>query len=191
MALCRCGESAIKPLCDGACARVGFTEEKDPKRVADKRDTYAGVGITVFDNRGICQHSGFCTDRLKSVFHTQGAFVTPSGGRVDEIIRAVRSCPSGALSYAVDGVGARGQVDRGNTREPTIEISKDGPYRITGSIPLTDEHGRKLAARRQTPAPHADGALAMGMRSHTSIVGLRARRGGPRGRAGGRAARHE
>jgi Divergent 4Fe-4S mono-cluster len=38
------------------------------------------------------------------VFH-QGKepFVTASGGRMDEIIRAVRDCPSGALSYAVDG----------------------------------------------------------------------------------------
>ena len=30
---------------------------------------------------------------------------------MDEIIRAVRDCPSGALSYAIDGVEARAQVD--------------------------------------------------------------------------------
>jgi CDGSH-type Zn-finger protein/truncated hemoglobin YjbI len=141
MALCRCGESALKPVCDGACARSGFTDSKDPKRVADKRDSYAGVQLTVFDDRGICQHSGFCTDRLATVFHTQGTFVTPSGGRMDEIIRAVRDCPSGALSYAIDGVEARSQVDWDNGREPAIEVSKDGPYRITGGMPLTDRHG--------------------------------------------------
>ena len=38
----------------------------------DKRDTYEGVQLTVYDNRGICQHSGFCTDRLSTVFHTEG-----------------------------------------------------------------------------------------------------------------------
>jgi CDGSH-type Zn-finger protein/truncated hemoglobin YjbI len=150
MALCRCGESAIKPLCDGACARVGFSDEKDPERVRDHRDTYDGVQLTVFDNRGICQHSGFCTDRLATVFHTEGAFVTPSGGRMDEIIRAVRDCPSGALSYAIDGVEARPQVDWDNRREPVIEITKDGPYRITGTIPLTDERGE--------PVGRADGS---------------------------------
>ncbi len=144
MALCRCGESAIKPLCDAACVRVGFTDRKDPKRVPDKRDTYDGVQLTVFDNRGICQHSGFCTDRLNTVFHTEGAFVTPSGGRMDEIIRAVRDCPSGALSYAIDGIEARAQVDWDNTRGATIEVSKDGPYRITGSIPLTDQAGESV-----------------------------------------------
>ena len=54
---------------------------------------------------------------------------------MDEIIRAVRDCPSGALSYAIDGVEARAQVDWDGTREPAIEVSKDGPYRITGAIP--------------------------------------------------------
>jgi CDGSH-type Zn-finger protein/truncated hemoglobin YjbI len=141
LALCRCGESAIKPVCDGACASCGFTDGKDSQRVPDKRDTYAGQQLTVFDNRGICQHSGFCTDRLNTVFHTEGAFVTPSGGRMDEIIRAVRDCPSGALSFAIDGVEARAQVDWDGERAPAIEVSKDGPYRITGGIPLTDQHG--------------------------------------------------
>ncbi len=144
MALCRCGESAVKPVCDGGCASSGFTDKKDPKRVPDKRDAYDGVQLTVFDNRGICQHSGLCTDRLATVFHTDGAFVTASGGRMDEIIRAVRDCPSGALSYALDGAEARTQVDWENVREPMIEVSKDGPYRITGGIPLTDRHGHAV-----------------------------------------------
>jgi truncated hemoglobin YjbI/uncharacterized Fe-S cluster protein YjdI len=123
---------------------VGFTDEKDPGRVPDQRDTFDGVQLTVFDNRGICQHSGLCSDRLGSVFHTEGAFVTPSGGRMDEIIRAVRDCPSGALSYAIDGIEARRQVDWDNDREPAIEVSRDGPYRITGGVPLTDEEGEAV-----------------------------------------------
>src|SRR5262249_2605589 len=36
MALCRCGESSIKPICDGACASSGFSDRKDPKRVPDR-----------------------------------------------------------------------------------------------------------------------------------------------------------
>ncbi len=150
VALCRCGESRAKPECDGTCASSGFTDKKDPNRVPDKRDPYDGVQLTVFDNRGICQHSGFCTDRLNTVFHTEGAFVTPSGGRMDDIIRAVRDCPSGALSYAIDGVEARAQVDWDGTREPSIEISRDGPYRIAGGIRLTDARGR--------PVPRAQGS---------------------------------
>lgn len=75
--------------------------------------------------------------------------VTPSGGRQDEIIAAVRACPSGALSYAIDGREAREQVDH-TSRPPAIEVSKDGPYLITGGPALTDGVGN--------PETRADGA---------------------------------
>jgi CDGSH-type Zn-finger protein/truncated hemoglobin YjbI len=151
LALCRCGASSIKPMCDGSHARVGFTDAKDPKRVPDHRDAYPGVQVTIFDNRGICQHSGLCTDRLASVFQTKAEpFVAASGGRLDEIIRAVRDCPSGALSYAIDGSEARDQVDWGGTRPPAILVTKDGPYRIHGPISLLDADG--------SPVPRAQGA---------------------------------
>jgi CDGSH-type Zn-finger protein/truncated hemoglobin YjbI len=140
--LCRCGNSEIKPCCDASCLRDGFDDAKDPERVPDRRDTHVGLQVTVLDNRGICQHSGLCTDRLANVFHTDGEpFVTASGGRLDEIIRAVRDCPSGALSYAIDGIEARDQVDWGHTRPPAVEVSHDGPYRVTGPVELVDGEG--------------------------------------------------
>jgi CDGSH-type Zn-finger protein/truncated hemoglobin YjbI len=85
------------------------------------------------------------------VFRTSGEpFVAASGGRMDEIIRAVRDCPSGALSYAIDGTEARGQAAWGGTREPAVEVTKDGPYRITGGISLAGADG--------APEPRAQGA---------------------------------
>ncbi|MBV9161562.1 MAG: CDGSH iron-sulfur domain-containing protein [Pseudonocardiales bacterium] len=151
MALCRCGRSSLKPLCDGSHARVEFTGAKDPRRVPDRRDRSDGLQVTVLDNRGTCAHSGFCTTRLPVVFR-QGKepFVASSGGRMDEIIRAVRDCPSGALSYEIEGREARDQVDW--RREPGIEVSKDGPYRVTGGIELrgddgNDEHRNEGASR--------------------------------------------
>jgi CDGSH-type Zn-finger protein/truncated hemoglobin YjbI len=153
LALCRCGESKLKPLCDGTHVDVGFRGAKDPHRVPDRRDSYMGMRLTVLDNRGLCAHSGFCTDRLNSVFHADtDPFVTASGGRMDEIIGAVRACPSGALSYAMDGVEARAQVDQ--PREPAIEVSKDGPYRVTGGIPLLDEDGEDIARNEGASLAH-------------------------------------
>ncbi len=160
VALCRCGNSARKPFCDGSHAE-GFTDAKDPNRVPDRRDAYHGEQVRVFDNRGICQHSGLCTNRLSTVFRTsQEPFVAPSGGRMDEIIRAVRDCPSGALSLAFaepagpDVAEERDLADWHGRREPAIEITRDGPYRITGRIALTGHDGGDVARAQGSSREH-------------------------------------
>jgi len=138
--LCRCGQSRTKPFCDDSHVRAGFSGNKEPRRVPDKLDVYAGQQAHVFDNRGTCAHSGFCTDRLKSAFHLgREPFVSPSGARLDDLVNAVRKCPSGALGI---GIGPAREANLSDTRRvPQIEVSKDGPYRLTGNIELVDEDG--------------------------------------------------
>jgi CDGSH-type Zn-finger protein/truncated hemoglobin YjbI len=153
MSLCRCGQSSTTPYCDGGHAATNFSGAKDPKRVPDKRDAYEGQQVEIFDNRNICAHSGFCTDRLASVFHVgREPFITPSGGRLDEIIGAVRACPSGALSYGIDDVEARNQVD--HPRPASIEVSKDGPFRVTGGVRLIDESGKDVPRAEGSSREH-------------------------------------
>jgi CDGSH-type Zn-finger protein/truncated hemoglobin YjbI len=155
IALCRCGGSAAKPSCDGACATNGFTDAKDPNRVPDQRDIYPGTQVTIFDNRGICQHSGLCTDRAPVAFRTNAEpFVAPSGARLDELIRAVRDCPSGALSLAFDRTEQRDLADWHGIRERAIEVTKDGPYRVTGGIPLTDADGAAVPRAQGSSLEH-------------------------------------
>jgi len=155
VALCRCGGSKIKPLCDGSHASNGFSDAIDPKRVPDRLDSYPGVALTVLDNRGTCQHSGLCSDRLPNVFRARREpFVAPSGARMDDIVSTVRNCPSGALGFAVDARAARGQTDWGGTREPVIEVSLDGPYRVIGGIALTDADGIDVTRNRGASHEH-------------------------------------
>ena len=145
LALCRCGGSAIKPLCDGTHARNGFSGAKDPKRVPDRQDSYPGPDVTILDNRGLCQHSGFCSDRLPGVFRAgQEPFVAPGGGRLDEIIHAVRDCPSGAL-----GLHGAGRAGTGRPARPAARHRGDQGR----PVPAHRRRHRDVAADGDAGAP--------------------------------------
>src|SRR5499427_6080725 len=158
LALCRCGASAIKPLCDGSHASSGFSGAKEPSRVPDRRDTYPGVQLTVFDNRGICQHSGFCTGRLATAFRTGAEpFVAPSGGRADEIIRAVRDCP-------VWGVELRHRRDRGQRAGRRGRHPRAGDRGDQGRA-VPDHRRDHPARRRRHPRAAQPGRVGRALRA--------------------------
>ncbi len=145
MALCRCGASANKPFCDGAHAKVGFSSENLVGRTEDQRDTYTGKNIAIHDNRRICAHAGKCTDGLPSVWRMgQEPWIDADGAEVEKIIEIVRSCPSGALSYSIEGV--EHSAPQGDA---SIMVAKNGPYVVTGDAELVGEEFAKGASKEQ------------------------------------------
>ncbi len=134
MALCRCGQSANKPFCDGTHAKIGFSSSKLEGRVPDEREEFAADKITIHDNRGTCAHAGYCTDGLPSVFRLkQEPWINPQGAPAEEIIATIRKCPSGALSYTADGV-----EHRDGETPAAIFVSPNGPYVVAGGPQLLD-----------------------------------------------------
>ena len=134
MALCRCGGSKTKPFCDGAHSSNGFSDEKLDGRGKDEIDDYVGEGITIHDNRSICSHAGMCTDGLPHVWRMKTEpWIDPDGDEAAASINTINQCPSGALSYTVDGVRHQDQE-----RSPAIKVSKDAPYEVVGEIELVD-----------------------------------------------------
>lgn len=134
VALCRCGGSKNKPFCDGTHTSLGFSSEnKSATQAADKRKDYFGKMITVHDNRRLCSHSAECLRNLESVFSLEERpWINPDRATVESVIDTVRKCPSGALSYSIDGIEYRDQTGR----KPVVIVDRNGPYRIEGGIEL-------------------------------------------------------
>ena len=140
VALCRCGASKNKPFCDGTHGTIQFSSENkvlvdddSDHVIKDLRKSYMGNQITINDNRRICSHAAECVKNLSSVFRFNARpWISPNAADSEEIISAIKKCPSGALSYSIDGTEYQDQ----DNRKPQVTVSKDGPYNITGGIEL-------------------------------------------------------
>jgi CDGSH-type Zn-finger protein len=134
VALCRCGGSANKPFCDGTHGKNGFRDANEADPGKNKRKAFVGKRITIFDNRAICAHAAYCTDELAAVFrHRDTPWIDPDAAEVSQIMETIRKCPSGALSYALEGVEAAPPP-----RPPMVTVTDHGPYAVTGGIELVD-----------------------------------------------------
>jgi CDGSH-type Zn-finger protein len=134
MGLCRCGASLDKPYCDGNHKYAGFTDDISPDRAEDRVTRYVGKEITIHNNVMLCSVAEHCHKELETVFNVQrDPWIAPDGDTLERIKALIEKCPSGALSYSING-----QSQPDTEREPAITIEKNGPLRITGGIELKD-----------------------------------------------------
>src|SRR5437879_3379857 len=64
--LCRCGHSTDKPFCTDMHVKVGFdgTESAPTDRYEERAKVLGGTKVTISDDRGICAHAAFCSNRV-------------------------------------------------------------------------------------------------------------------------------
>lgn len=143
VALCRCGASANKPYCDGTHSSVEWdSTDNAPAGTYDERaKSYGGEGIEVFDDRPICVHAGFCGNKVTNVWKM--AAETGDSRIRAEAMAMIERCPSGALTYTVDG----------DVIEPDLPVEvaviPAGPLWVSGSVEITRSNGIPLEVRNR------------------------------------------
>lgn len=142
-ALCRCGESSNKPFCDGTHARTEWDGADHAPRdaYADRATSYGGQGIEIFDDRPTCVHAGFCGNRVTNVWKM--AAETHDSRVRAEAMAMIERCPSGALTYEVDGE----QIEPDLPTE--IAVIPDGPLWVSGGIGVARADGTQLETRNR------------------------------------------
>jgi len=153
--LCRCGQSANKPFCDGTHRRVAFdgSEQADTSaRQAILNSFPTGRKIVVEKEASLCMSSGFCG------FENAGLFELLARAGEDTQIRSlviamVERCPSGALTYRLGEDEPAIEPDLPEQIAETIEITEDGPITgplwVTGGIAIERSDGKPFESRNR------------------------------------------
>lgn len=132
MALCRCGHTANSPFCDGAHTAHGFAGAAAAELSKTQSRAYTGRDVTVRYNRAICAHAALCVTGLPSVFNIEARpWIQPDNADAAAVIDRVDVCPSGALSYTVEG--GTPAVEAGPA---AIAVCPHGPLAVTGAVEL-------------------------------------------------------
>jgi uncharacterized Fe-S cluster protein YjdI len=103
---------------------------------------YTNGELTVVWKPQKCIHAGICVKTLPKVYDPKAKpWITPENATTEELKHQINQCPSGALSFYMNGAKPEDKTNTMSNEKTKAEIMKDGPLLVYGDLQVVDAEG--------------------------------------------------
>lgn len=108
---------------------------------------YSNEDVTIVWESKKCIHSAICVKGLPKVFKPKDKpWITIEAATTDELVKQVKQCPSGALSYYMNDE----EDNSSEVLETKVEILENGPLLVYGTLHVTHKDGSSETKNKTT-----------------------------------------
>ena len=105
-----------------------------------KKKEYGNGEVTIVWQPKKCIHSGICFKGLPSVFQPRvRPWIKIDAASTEDIIKQVKACPSGALSYYSNSEDNKIE----DSLETRVEVRENGPLLVYGTLKVAHVDGKE------------------------------------------------